>query len=90
MKRGDIPLWKRLLVTPDELSALTGLSTQTIREFCFKGKIPSFKIGNNIKIPVKKAEEAFEKIAESRLGFEERHRAEDVKENKQRRRRPRI
>ncbi len=88
MKRADIPLWNRLVITPDEAAALTGLSINKIREFCLKGKIPSFKCGENIKIPVKKAEEAFEKMAEERYGFEERHRAEEVlKNNNQRRRR---
>ena len=87
MKRSDVPLWNRLLITPDEASALTGLSPCLIREFCNKGKIPSFKTGSSIKIPVRKAEEAFEKMAEIREGYEERHRAEELVGGKQRRRR---
>ncbi|MDD2370861.1 MAG: helix-turn-helix domain-containing protein [Firmicutes bacterium] len=87
MKRADIPLWRRWIITPDEAAVLTGLSSQTIREFCMKGKIPCFKKGDHIKIPVKKAEEAFAKLAEDREGFTERHRADDIKEIKTQRRR---
>ena len=87
MKRADIPVWRRLLITPDEMAALAGLTTKTIRDYCNQGKIPCFKIGNAVKIPVKKAEEALEILAMNREGFAERHRADELKGDKPKRRR---
>lgn len=87
VKREDIPLWRRILITPDEMAVLTGLSSETVRNYCRKGKLPCIKSGESVKIPREAAIKAFEEIANKEVAFPERHKAEDLKENSRRRRR---
>ena len=86
VKREDIPLWQRILITPDEMGALTGMNGDTIREYCQKGKLPCIRLGNSIKIPREAAIKAFSEIAEKEVAFPERHRTNEIKNQTRRKR----
>lgn len=66
MKRAEVPLWERIILTPEEMASLTGIGSKTIREYCLKGQLPNFKVGNSLKIPREQGIKAFERMAEER------------------------
>ena len=51
--RDDLPLSQRLLLRPDEVAAILGLSRSTIYELLRAGELPTVHIGRAARIPAR-------------------------------------